>query len=134
MKGNLNFLGLARKAGRLAVGEDPCGDEVKAGNARLILTARDAGVNTKKRAKTYSDISRAPHAQLDCTKAELGAVFGRASCAICAVCDVGFARAVWEKMGLDEALKEIEAHHAHRKPRRAARRQEPASQEGDESL
>ena len=134
MQGELNFLGLARKAGRLAVGEDPCGDAVKAGSVRLILTACDAGVNTKKRAKTYSDIARAPHAQLSCTKAELGAVLGRASCAICAVCDVGFARAVCEKMGFDEALQQIEARHAHRRERRAARRQEPAGQEGDESL
>ena len=38
----LNLIGLAQKAGRLAVGEEPTGAAARARDARLILVAADA--------------------------------------------------------------------------------------------
>ena len=42
----MNLIGLAQKAGRLAVGEEPTGAAARARDARLILVAADAAENT----------------------------------------------------------------------------------------
>ena len=42
MNSALHLLGIARKAGRLEVGEEPVAAAVRAGHARLVLVAGDA--------------------------------------------------------------------------------------------
>ncbi len=96
--GVLNLLGLAKKASKLCIGEDPCGDAVKKRTVCVLLTASDAAENTVKRANTYSFHCKAPHLRLNVTKEELGFALGRASCAICAITDAGFASAVAQKV------------------------------------
>ena len=39
----LHLLGIARKANRLAIGEEPAGIACRSGKARLLLVAQDAG-------------------------------------------------------------------------------------------
>ena len=46
----LRLTGLARKAGRLAVGEEPVGEAARSRTAKLILVAADAAENTLRRA------------------------------------------------------------------------------------
>ena len=49
----LRLLGLARKARRLEIGEEPVGIACRSGKARLLLVARDAGDHTFRRARSF---------------------------------------------------------------------------------
>ena len=45
----LHLLGLAKKAGRLEIGEEPVGAAARAHQARVLLLAADAAPNTVRR-------------------------------------------------------------------------------------
>lgn len=94
----LNFLGLMKKAGKLVIGDEACYDAVRSGKAKLILIASDASPNTLNRAKGYAGETKGGHIILPVTKSELGQIFGRESCALLAVCDTKFAKALTEKL------------------------------------
>ena len=49
----LHLLGIARKANRLAIGEEPAGIACRSGKARLLLVAQDAGEHTVRRAQSF---------------------------------------------------------------------------------
>ena len=51
----LHLLGLARKAGRLEIGEEPVGAVCRARQARLVLLASDAAANTNRRAAHFGE-------------------------------------------------------------------------------
>ena len=94
-----SLLGLALRAGRLAVGEEPVGAACRAHKAYLLLLARDAADNTIRRAHHFCQAGNnticltLPH-----TKDELGSCLGRTSCAMLAISDIGFAAAVADKL------------------------------------
>ena len=90
----LALLGLALRGGRLAVGEDACVQIMRAGKAKLLLTACDAAGNTLRQAAFWGDKTHTPQQAIPFTKAQLGAALGRASCAVAAVTDKGLALAV----------------------------------------
>ena len=94
----LHLLGLARKAGRLEVGEEPVGAACRAHHARLVLLASDAAPNTCRRAAHFGQAGNVLFLELPFTKAELGFVLGRGSCAMLALTDAGFAASVLEKL------------------------------------
>ena len=94
----LSTLGLALRAGSVAVGEEPVGALCRANRARLVLLASDAGGHTVRRAKSFVYGTNQPILQLPCTKAELGFALGRASCAVAAVTDAGFAALLLRKL------------------------------------
>ena len=81
----LHLLGIARKAGRVEVGEEPVGASARARQARLILVASDAA-------------DKAPWFRVPYTKGELGGTVGRASCAMLALTDVGLAAALLARL------------------------------------
>ena len=93
-----HLLGLARKAGRLEAGEEPVGAACRARQARLVLLASDAAPNTARRAAHFGQAGDVPWLSLPLTKAELGGLLGRGSCALLALTDAGFAAAVAEKL------------------------------------
>ena len=93
-----HLLGLARKAGRLEAGEEPVGAACRARQARLVLLAADAAPNTARRAAHFGQAGDVPWLSLPLTKAELGGLLGRGSCALLALTDAGFAAAVAEKL------------------------------------
>ena len=95
----LHLLGLARKAGRLEIGEEPVGAVCRARQARLVLLASDAADNTIRRASHFSQSAKNTIClQLPLTKAELGSGLGRTACAMAALTDVGFAAAVAQRL------------------------------------
>ena len=90
-----SLLGLALRAGRLAVGEEPVGAACRGHKAYLLLLASDAADNTIRRASHFSQSAKNTIClQLPLTKAELGSGLGRTACAMAALTDVGFAAAV----------------------------------------
>ena len=98
MEGVLSLLGLAKKAGRLEVGEEPVGGAARAHDARLILLASDAADNTVRRAKHFAEAGACLCASIPATKDELGRAVGRSSCAMLAITDIGFAETVAKKL------------------------------------
>ena len=42
----LNYMSLARRGGRIELGEEPCGAAARAGHAKLIVVAADASPHT----------------------------------------------------------------------------------------
>lgn len=94
----LHLLGLARKAGRLEIGEEPVGAACRARQARLVLLASDAAANTNRRAAHFGEAGNVLWLELPFTKAELGFHLGRGSCAMLALTDAGFAATVTEKL------------------------------------
>ena len=94
MNSALHLLGIARKAGRLEIGEEPVAAAVRAGHARLVLVAGDAAENSVRRASRFAGGGRIPWVQTPFNKLELGRIVGRASCAMLAITDFGLAAAV----------------------------------------
>ena len=96
----LHLLGLAKKAGRLEIGEEPVGGACRARQARLILLAADAAPNTRRRAAHFGEAGGVLWLETPFSKGELGFILGRSSCAMLALTDAGFSAAVAEKLAL----------------------------------
>ena len=72
----LHLLGLAKKAGRLEVGEEPVGALCRARQAKLVLLAADAAPNTCRRAAHFGQAGNVLWLALPFSKAELGLALG----------------------------------------------------------
>ena len=99
----LNYLSLARKAGKLELGEEPVGAAARAQHARLVMVAKDASDHTWRRAKSFVAGTSQECIRLDYTKEELGAAVGRQELAIGALTDPAMALAFC--MALPESEK-----------------------------
>ena len=94
----LNYLSLARKAGRAELGEEPVGDISRTGKAYVIAVASDASDHTWRRAKAYAAGTEQQCVRLPYTKQELGQAVGRESLAIAAVTDAPLALAMLQSL------------------------------------
>ena len=119
----LHMVGLALKAGRLEVGEEPVGAACRARDCRLILVARDAADNSFRRVKHFADAGQCLWGSVPYTKEELGEAVGRTACAMAAVTDIGFAEAIGQKLAaVDPEKYSLTAEKLHVKAERAAQR------------
>lgn len=92
----LGLIGLARRAGKLAVGEALTAELVTAGRARAIFLAQDAGEATRRKVMRHD--ARVPVFVLPCGKEALGRAVGFSDCAVCAMSDIGMAQAAAKKL------------------------------------
>ena len=104
---SLGLLALSRKGGNLATGEEPVGAVARAGRARLVLLASDAGGHTVRRAKSFVAGTAQPLITLPYTKDELGDALGVSSCAMAAITDVRLAQAFVKTLGEPEKYAEL---------------------------
>jgi ribosomal protein L7Ae-like RNA K-turn-binding protein len=127
----LNMLGLALRAGRLEIGEEPVGAVCRAKDCRLIIVARDAADNTFRRVRHFADAGQCLWISVPFTKDELGSAVGRTSCAMLALTDIGFAESVVKKLAAVDPEKYTQtAEQLSVKAQRAAqRRKEQQSHE-----
>ena len=127
----LSMLGLAHKAGRVEIGEEPVGSAARARKARIILVASDAAAGSVRRAMSFANTGNCLCLVIPATKNELGRALGRTSCAMAAVTDIGFADAVAKKLAALEPEKyESAAERMAVKAQRAReRRQEQLNHE-----
>lgn len=88
------FLGLAMRAGRLAVGDGRAVEQVRKNNAFLIILSQDASDNTRKKYTNMSNYRQVPIITLDIDKYEFGRILGREFAVVAAVCDKGFAEGI----------------------------------------
>ena len=105
----LGMIGLAHKAGRTQVGEEPVSIAARTHKARLILAASDTADNTLRKAQSLGEAGNCPCLTLPFTKAELGGAVGRASCALMALTEVGFAAGIVKKLAAGDAETYAEA-------------------------
>ena len=68
----LHLLGIARKAGRIEVGEEPVGAAARARQAKVILTAADGADNSLRRAAHFGEAGKVPVLPTPYTKGGLG--------------------------------------------------------------
>ena len=95
----LNYLALARKAGRIELGEEPVGAAARAQKARLVMVASDASDHTWRRAKSFVAGTTQQCVKLPYTKDEMGLAVGRTSLAIAAMTDPAMALAFLKALG-----------------------------------
>lgn len=96
----LSMLGLAKKAGRLEIGEEPVGAAVRARRARVLLVAWDAGPSSQRRAFAFAEVGGCLCLTIPADRDSLGWALGRTSVAMCAVTDIGFADAIVKKLAV----------------------------------
>lgn len=83
-------IGLARKAGMLAVGTNGVLDAVRSGKAVLVLIASDASENTKKLLFDKASFRSVPTEELPFGTEQLGRVVGKQNTAAAAFLSDGF--------------------------------------------
>ena len=103
----LNYLALARKAGRIELGEEPVGGAARALKASLVVVASDASDHTWRRAKSFVAGTNQQCVRAPFTKDEMGFVVGRTSLAIAAFTDPAMALAFVNALNGDHS--EIQA-------------------------
>lgn len=104
----LRMLGLARRAGKLAYGDELVREACFDHKTRCVFIAGDAGANAAKKAAFYADKANVPCVTLPHGKLELGSAIGKAGCEMCAVADIGMAAAAVNKLAeQDPAYAEV---------------------------
>lgn len=104
----LNYLGLARRGGRVELGEEPVGAAARALRAYLIVVAQDASDHTWRRAKSFAAGTAQQCIRVSYTKAELGAATGRQELALAAFTDAALALAFVQALeGENKAVLEV---------------------------
>jgi len=103
----LSALGLAMRAGKLAIGEEGVLQAIRSGQARLVVMAEDASDNTRKK---FSDKCRHYHVELaECfDRYELGGAIGKEARVLVAVLDEGLARLIRPHLGKSAEVEPIE--------------------------
>jgi len=91
------MIALARKAGKLAVGEEKCEKTIRGGAACLIFVASDASANTKKKFLNKADYYKLPLYSFF-TKEEISLHIGLHNRATFVVTDENFAKKITEIM------------------------------------
>lgn len=102
----LNYLALARKAGRVELGEEPVGAAARANHARLVIAAQDATGHTWRRACSFVAGTEQICIRVPFSKEELGQATGRSALALAAFTDPALALAFVKALGQPEDYAE----------------------------
>ena len=130
----LNYLSLARKAGKIELGEEPVGSAARAQHARLVMVASDASDHTWRRAKSFVAGTGQACVRLPHTKEAFGAAVGRQELAIAALTDPAMALAFLKAMPDPEKYQDAMEDLAKRTKRIAQRRSEEKAHQRNRKL
>ena len=130
----LNYLALARKAGRIELGEEPAGAAARAQKARLIIVAQDATDHTWRRAKSFVAGTGQQCIRVPFTKDEIGQAIGRTSLALAAFTDPALALAFIKALPQQEKYKEALEDLTGRTKRVLARQAEERAHQRNKKL
>ena len=103
----LNYMALARKAGRIELGEEPVGSAARAQHARLVVVASDASDHTWRRAQSFVAGTQQQCIRVSFDKDQLGQAIGRTSLAIAAFTDPALALAFVKALGQPEQHRQV---------------------------
>lgn len=98
----LNYIGLAKKAGSIEVGETNSGAAIRSGKGRVLLLASDASDNAKRRAENYVHETQTPLVAIPFSKSDLSQITGDTGCSMAVITDFGLAAAFMEALAEDE--------------------------------
>ena len=108
----LNYMALARKGGRIELGEEPVGAAARAQHARLVVVASDASDHTWRRALSFVAGTTQQCIRVHYTKDELGLSIGRTSLAIAAFTDpalaLAFVKALPQQERYTQAMEDLQ--------------------------
>ena len=108
----LNYIALARKAGRIELGEEPAGAAARAQHARLIVVASDASDHTWRRAQSFVAGTDQQCVKVPYDKDQLGQAVGRTSLALAAFTDpamaLAFLKALNQPQTYAQALESLQ--------------------------
>jgi len=108
MSNALNYIGLAKKAGAIEVGETNAGAAIRAGKGRVLFLASDASDNAKRRAEGFVNGTQTPLIVIPYSKADISQMTGIAGCSMAAFTDVGLAAVFMAALAEDEpSFKEL---------------------------
>ena len=93
MGNSLNYLGIARKAHKLEIGEEFTGIAARTKKARIIILASDASENAARKARNLAQTNDIPLIELNATRDDLGELLDRSRPAMMAITDAGIAAA-----------------------------------------
>ncbi len=130
--GWLSLLGLTRRAGKLAVGEEAAAQAAQEHRARLILLAADAGETTAVRTMRL-DSEKLPVVTVAADGETLGAAVGFARVAAVAVCDLGLADAICRRLAEENPQAAQAAELLSQRQSKALRRKADTARHGRKS-
>lgn len=87
----LNYIGIARKAGAIEIGETNSGAAIRAGKGRILILASDASDNARRRAENFIYGTQTPIVVLPFKKEELSEATGTSGFSMAVFTDVGLA-------------------------------------------
>lgn len=124
MKSNyLALLGLAKKAGLVALGDEAVRAAVSASSAKLLLIAADASERTKETFEFVAENANVSYIEISKTREELGDALGKRPISVVAICDTGFAASMAKKLSEEnEKARECLPELTRRAEKSAARR------------
>lgn len=125
----LNYMALARKAGRIELGEEPVGAAARAQHARLVVVAQDASSHTWRRAQSFVGGTEQQCLRVPFTKDQMGQAIGRQELAIAAFTDPAMALAFVKALGQPETYAAILENLDRRTRRIQQRRREEKAHE-----
>ena len=105
----LSALGMAKKAGLLAVGSEDTLNAIRRKKAKLVITASDTSEASISRAQSSAESNGVEYIPVPYTQFELGTTAGRGSPGIIAFLDKGLAEAFKSKIGKSDNTKESDA-------------------------
>ena len=120
----LNYMALARKGGRIELGEEPVGAAARAQHARLVVVASDASDHTWRRALSFVANTTQQCIRVSYTKDKLGMAIGRTSLAIAAFTDPALALAFVKALPQQERFVPVLEDLEKRSKRMTQHRQE----------
>ena len=119
----LSYMAIARKAGRIELGEEPAGAAAQTGKASLLLVAKDASDHTWRKAKHFVSGTAIPCIRVMHTKAQLGQAFGRDMLALAAFTDPALAIAFLKALPPEDASVAAALEAMQTKGRKATEKQ-----------
>ena len=106
---SLAHIGMAKKAGLLAVGSDAAATAARRGEAHLLITASDASEGSVRRARANAEAHGIKHIAVPYTMFELGNISGRGSPGTIAFLDKGLADGFTKRLAESEKAKGSDA-------------------------
>ena len=126
----LRYLGIARKAGLLELGEENTGTAVRCGKAKAVFLAADASDNARRRAEGFGYGRNIIMLTLPFTKEEISFTTGKAGCSMAAITDIGLASSLVSALAEEKPGEYAEAaQRLADRNSRAQQRKQPRAQE-----
>lgn len=101
----LSMLGIARRAGKIAMGFDAAAEAMHKGEARLLVLAADLSERTERAVRRIAEETNTPVMPSDFDMDRMGDAVGRRKTGIIAINDSGFAKTI-KAIGTENSQEE----------------------------